>query len=191
MKGFFARASGENVGDDGKIASIARESEHEHFLGLVTSAMAWMNDPLSESSNTMSSFDTKIDIFEGDRIFNELSRLGLTAKSVNQFLAELESIEEAFRKISKDSTQDFRQTKQPEDVELCLSQGSCRILGGFLSALKNIFDGGSENISAFRLVKYETMKYGKVEFDFLLLYAKLLQRKNWPKTRNGHGLLVS
>ena len=112
----------------------------------------------------MNSFDTKIDIFEGQRILNELSRLGLTAKSVNTYLIELEQIEEAFRKISKEK-QEFRPQKfagdaESEETEHCLSSGSCRLLGGFLFALQNIFDEASENLSSFRLVKYETMKYG-------------------------------
>jgi hypothetical protein len=154
---FFAREREEG-------AKIVKRPEHEHLLGLITSVLAWMNDALSESSNSINSFDTKIDIFEGQKILTELNRLGLTAKSVNHYLVELELIEEAFRKISKEK-QEFRPAKlnkeSSEEHELCLSSGACRLLGGFLLALKNIFDEASENISAFRLVKYETMKYGK------------------------------
>ncbi len=175
LRAFFGREA-----DEG--ATIARKAEHNHFLGLVTSVLAWMmNDNLAESSNTMSSFDTKIAIFEGQKILHELSSLGLTSKSVNHSIMELEAIEEAFRKLSKDNAQEFRPTKagESEQPELCLSSGSCRLLGGFLFALKNIFDEASENITAFRLVKYEAMKYGKPVKNAKTLRNLFSPRQEW------------
>lgn len=147
-------------------AMILQPTAHDKIFELVSAAMGWLNNDIAPTSvsNSVRSFDTKIDIFEGAGLMEQIRSLGLTAQRVEEFKEALASIEEASRKMITQNLADEhnRKPKSESDVvDVCLSSASCRLVGAFLFALNSIYAEDGRNLSAFRLVKYEQMKFGK------------------------------
>ena len=170
IKTFFARAS-----DDVSVV-ILESNAHNILQHVCSTVLNWMSgiSNLGSSSTTATnkyqSFETKIDIYEGQDIINELGKLGITSMTVETWSNHLSSIEEASRKMTSQNHSDFSEGYNNNNnnsskikEEKILSSGSCRILSGFFFTLKNIFFEENSRINSFRLVKYSTFKMLKGE----------------------------
>lgn len=166
IKGFFARAS-EAVGE----VIILEPAAHQALLHVCTTVLNWMSgvsnfgSSSTTATNKYQSFETKIDIYEGQDIINELLKLGITSHTVEDWSNNLGSIEEASRKMMSQKLQESSTDRKKNNgglaEEKVLSSGSCRILSGFFFTLQNIFFDGNSKIDSFRLVKYSTFKMSK------------------------------
>ena len=166
IKGFFARAS-----EDASVI-ILEASAHQALLHVCTTVLNWMSgvsnfgSSSTTATNKYQSFETKIDIYEGQDIINELLKLGITSHTVEIWSSHLGSIEEATRKMMSQKLQDSSNERKKNGIveEKVLSSGSCRILSGFFFTLQNIFYEGNSKIDSFRLVKYSTFKMRKNQY---------------------------
>ena len=161
IKGFFARA-----GEDGSVV-ILESGAHQALLHVCTTVLNWMSgvsnfgSSATTATNKYQSFETKIDIYEGQDIINELLKLGITSHTVEIWSGHLGAIEEATRKMMSQKLQDSSNDRKKNNgvvEEKVLSSGSCRILSGFFFTLQNIFYDGNSKVDSFRLVKYSTFK---------------------------------
>lgn len=161
IKMFLARAA-----ENPTLVRVLEAQAHQAILHVCTTVLNWMNGVSNFGSSTTSatnkyqSFETKIDIYEGQDIINELMKLGINSATVEMWSSHLQDIEEASRKLmtqklQQDSPNDRRTPLMEEKV---LSSGACRILTGFFFTLQNIFEESNAKIEAFRLVKYSTFK---------------------------------
>lgn len=164
IKTFFARAA-----EDARIV-ILESSSHQALLHVCTIVLNWMNgvsnfgSSSTTATNRQQSFETKIDIYEGQDIVNELLKLGITAQSVETWSAHLAKIEEASRKLMSQKLSDSSSSDKERIIEeKVLSSGACRMLSGFFFTLQNIFYENCSKINCFRLVKYSTFKMGKAD----------------------------
>lgn len=167
IKTFFARAS-----EDPCIVVIEPEA-HQALLHVCTTVLNWIGgvsnfgSSSTTATNKYQSFETKIDIFEGQDIINELLKLGITQHTVEKWAGDLAAIEEATRKmmsqkLQESSGNDRKRSSNGLVEEKILSSGSCRILSGFFFTLQNIFYESNSKIDSFRLVKYSTFKMSKL-----------------------------
>lgn len=166
IKGFFARA-----GEDGSVV-VLEPAAHQALLHVCTTVLNWMSgvsnfgSSSTTATNKYQSFETKIDIYEGQDIINELLKLGITSHTVEIWSNHLGSIEETTRKMMSQKMQDSSNDRKKNNngilEEKVLSSGSCRILSGFFFTLQNIFYDGNSKIDSFRLVKYSTFKMSKI-----------------------------
>lgn len=163
IKTFFARA-----GEDGSVI-ILESAAHQALLHVCTTVLNWMSgvsnfgSSATTATNKYQSFETKIDIYEGQDIINELLKLGITSHTVEIWSNHLAAIEEATRKMMSQKMQESSNDRKRNNAngiveEKILSSGSCRILSGFFFTLQNMFYEGNSQIHSFRLVKYSTFK---------------------------------
>jgi hypothetical protein len=166
LKGFFARA-----GEDGNVV-VLEPAAHQALLHVCTTVLNWISgvsnfgSSSTTATNKYQSFETKIDIYEGQDIISELLKLGITSHTVEIWSNHLGTIEETTRKMMSQKLQDSSSNDRKKNgngivEEKVLSSGSCRILSGFFFTLQNIFYEGNSKIDSFRLVKYSTFKMSK------------------------------
>jgi Rad3-related DNA helicase len=161
IKSFLARAN-----EDAANVVLLEPTAHHSMLQVCSVVLNWMSG-LSEfgtsATSKYQSFETKIDIYEGQDIVNELMKLGITNSTVELWSGQLGAIEEATRKMmsNQNSSNDSNERKRTRTEEKILSSGSCRILSSFFFTLQNIFYDGNAKIDSFRLVKYSTFKMSK------------------------------
>lgn len=180
IKTFFARAA-----EDPSVV-ILESGAHQALLHVCSTVLNWMSGvsnfgaSSTTATNKYQSFETKIDIYEGQDIINELLKLGITQHTVEKWSGDLAAIEEASRKmmsqkLQESSGNDRKRSSNGLIEEKVLSSGSCRILSGFFFTLENIFYDGNSKIDSFRLVKYSTFKMSKLQKEFILHnYIKIL-----------------
>lgn len=166
IKAFFARAA-----EDPTSVNILESQGHQAMLHVCTTVLNWMNgvsnfgSSSTTATNKYQSFETKIDIYEGQDIINELMKLGINSNTVEMWAGHLQAIEEASRKLMSQKMQQDNQNDRGGRKSLIedkvLSSGACRILTSFFFTLQNIFEDSNAKIEAFRLVKYSTFKMSK------------------------------
>ena len=167
----FARAV-----DDPTGVVVLEAQAHQAMLHVCSTVLNWMNgvsnfgSSSTTATNKYQSFETKIDIYEGQDIINELMKLGINSSTVEMWSTHLQAIEEASRKLTSQKMQDnSNDRKKPLMEEKVLSSGACRILTGFFFTLQNMFEDSNSKIEAFRLVKYSTFKMSK-NSSFLTIF---------------------
>lgn len=150
---------------------VLEAQAHQALLHVCTTVLNWMNGvsnfgaSSTTATNKHQSFETKIDIYEGQDIINELMKLGINPNTVEMWAGHLQSIEEASRKLTSQKMQQDGGGSKSAIEEKVLSSGACRILTGFFFTLQNIFEDSNAKIAAFRLVKYSTFKMSNTKKD--------------------------
>lgn len=165
LKTFVAHATA----DPAHIVIIEPQA-HREMLHVCSTVLNWISgvsnfgSSTTAATNKYQSFETKIDIFEGEDIKSELMKLGITDTTVSKWSEQLGKIEEASRKMMSQRVQedDSRKKKDKNSIEeKCLSSGSSRLLSSFFFTISNIFENSCQHLDSFRLVKYSTFKHDK------------------------------
>ena len=144
---------------------LANSTAHQSMGHVTAVLMNWMNN-LSDlegaaagtpgNHKSFRSFESNIDIFEGQGLVDELQHLGLTRVTIESWAKDVEKISESSFKIF--TAQMGRGADLDCGKERCLSTGFIKILSSLFSTLKNIFKDERRNLNAFRLVRYDTVK---------------------------------